>query len=69
MQNINYDLVKLMHAHMDTVWRLEKHYLNDAKEAKCHSVAALTKILEAEKAHIEMLRDEIRMRMEAGKFN
>lgn len=69
MQNINYDLIKLLHAKLDNVWRLEKHYLTDAKEANCHSKTVLEQILEDEKKHIKMLQDEIKMRMEADKFD
>ncbi|MEX1064274.1 MAG: hypothetical protein WD898_01675 [Candidatus Paceibacterota bacterium] len=69
MKNINYDLLKLLHSKLDNVWRLEKHYVDDAKEAKCHSVPALEQILEDEKRHVEMLREEIKMRMEAGIFD
>ena len=69
MKNVNYDLVKLLHSKLDNAWRLEKYYLGDAKEVKCHSVPALEKILEEEKGHINMLIDEIKLRMEAGIFD
>ena len=69
MKNINYDLIKLLHTTLDTVWRLEKHYIGDADVAKCHSVDALKSILEDEKKHIEWLREEIRMRIEAKIFD
>lgn len=69
MKNINYDLIKLLHTSLDKVWRLEKFYVKDAEDAKCHSVATLKKMLEDEKRHAQMLRDEIRMRMDAGIFN
>lgn len=69
MKNINYDLLKLLHTKLDTVWRLEKHYIGDAEVAKCHSVGAMEKILEEEKKHIEMLNDEIKMRMDAGEWD
>jgi hypothetical protein len=45
------------------------NFTHDAKEAKCHSVSALEKILEDEKKHIKMLTEEIKMRMEAGIFD
>jgi rubrerythrin len=69
MKNINYDLVKLLHTTLDTIWRLENYYVKDAEEAKCHSVSALKQILEDEKKHAEMLREEIKMRIEAGVFD
>jgi hypothetical protein len=69
MKNVNYDLVKLLHSKLDNAWRLEKYYLADAKEVKCHSAPALEKILEEEKRHINMLKDEIKLRIEAGIFD
>lgn len=69
MKNINYDLIKLLHSKLDNVWRLEKYYVGDAKEAKCHSVNCMEGILEDEKRHVQMLRDEIKMRMDADIFD
>jgi len=69
MKNINYDLLKLLHSTLDNIWRLENYYVNDSKEAKCHSVTALEKILEDERKHAEMLQQELKMRMDAGIFD
>jgi hypothetical protein len=69
MKDINYDLVKLLHKKLDTIVQLERHYIKDAEEAKCHSVDALKQILEEERAHAEVLAQEISMRSDAGKFN
>lgn len=69
MKNINYDLLKLLHTKLDTVWRLEKHYVEDAEKAKCHSLDAMKRMLEDDKKHIEMLNEEIKMRMDAGDWN
>lgn len=69
MKNINYDLVKLLHSTLDMAWRLEHHYIKDAEEAKCHSVAALKKMLVDEKRHAQMLRYEIKMRVDARIFD
>ena len=69
MKDINYDLVKLLHKKLDTIAQLERHYIADAEKAKCHSVDALRRILEDERAHAEVLAQEISMRSEAGKFN
>ncbi len=69
MKNINYDLIKLLHTTLDAIWRLENHYISDAQKVNCHSVSALEKILEDEKGHAEMLREEIKMRMDAGVFD
>lgn len=69
MQNINYDLLKLLHGTLDNVWRLEKYYVNDAEAAKCHSLPFMKQMLETEKKHAEQLQAEIKMRMDAGVFN
>lgn len=69
MKNINYDLVKLLHTTADTVWRLENYYVKDAEAAKCHSIPALKEMLEAERKHMEMLREEIAMRAKYDVFN
>jgi hypothetical protein len=69
MKDINYDLVKLLHKKLDTICQLERHYIDDAVKARCHSEAALRQILEEERAHVEVLAQEISMRSEAGKFN
>ncbi|MBI2075228.1 MAG: hypothetical protein HYT82_01000 [Candidatus Harrisonbacteria bacterium] len=69
MKNINYDLVKLLHTTLDTVWRLENHYIKDAEAAKCHSVPALKQMLKDAKKHAEMLREEIAMRAKYNVFD
>lgn len=69
MKNINYDLLKLLHTKLDTVWRLEKHYIEDAEHAQCHSIDAMKQILEDDKRHIALLNEEIKMRMDAGLWN
>jgi hypothetical protein len=69
MKNINYDLIKTLHMKLDMVWRFEQYYVNDAKEAKCHSVAALEQMLADEKRHVEALKKEIEARIQAGMFD
>ncbi len=69
MQNINYDLIKLLHVKLDSVWRLEKYYINDAKTANCESAPALEKILEEDRKHTEMISQAIKKRIETGVFN
>lgn len=69
MKNINYDLLKLLHTKLDTVWRLEKHYIEDADKVKSHSLDAMKQMLEDDKKHIAMLNEEIKMRMDAGDWN
>lgn len=69
MKNVNYNLLKLLHLKLDNVWRLEKFYIDDAKQANCHSIPLLEKILESEKSHVESLKEEIKMRMDAKIFD
>lgn len=69
MKNINYDLIKLLHASLDKIWRLEKHYIKDAEKIKCHSAAALKKMLRDEKGHAAMLSKEIETRIKGGVFD
>jgi hypothetical protein len=69
MQDINYDLVKLLQQKLSTAWQLEHFCVKDAETAQCHSLPALQEILKDEKRHAKMIADEIRMRVEAGKFN
>ena len=69
MKNINYDLVKLLHMKLDSVWRLEKFYVRDANDAKCHSIPALEKILEDDKKHVKMLQEELKGRVKADVFD
>ncbi len=69
MKDINYDLIKLLHCKLDTVWRLEKFYCNDAKKAGCKSAKALEQILEDEKHHVNLLTEELKTRIDAGLFD
>ncbi|MCL5733270.1 MAG: hypothetical protein M1334_01220 [Patescibacteria group bacterium] len=68
MKNINYDLIKLLHTSLDKIWRLEKHYIKDAVDAK-HDPAKLKKMLEEEEKHAKMLVGEIKARMDARVFD
>jgi hypothetical protein len=67
MKNQNYNLVKLLLSKLDTVWRIEKHYLNDVEDDSCKEV--LNKILEDDKRHIELLKAEISSHIKEGKFD
>lgn len=69
MKNVNYNLVKLLRNAMSDAYNIENFYLKDAKEEKCHSEKALEQILEDRKRHVEMLKEEIKMRMDNNKFN
>lgn len=69
MKDINYDLVKLLQQKLSTAWQLEHFCIEDAETAQCHSLPALQEILKDEKRHAKMIAEEIRMRVEAGKFD
>ncbi len=66
--NINYDLVTLLQNKMKNFSRLEKFYCKDAEVAKCHSRDALEQIKQDEARHIDMLKEEIKMRISANVF-
>jgi hypothetical protein len=68
MQDINYDLIKLLHCKMDSVWRLKKFYCDDAQKAQCESHPVLQEILKDEERHISLLAHELKQRMLAGIF-
>jgi hypothetical protein len=68
MKDINYDLVKLLQQKLSTAWQLEHFCVADAEKAQCHSTPALKEILKDEKRHAKMIAEEIKMRVEAGKF-
>lgn len=59
----------MLHAKLDSIWRLEKFYVKDADVAKCHSKGALEKILSDEREHAKMLHEEIKARMNANIFD
>ena len=69
MKDINYDLVKLLQQKLSTAWQLEHFCIEDAENAQCHSTPALREILKDEKRHAKMIAEEIKMRVEAGKFD
>lgn len=69
MKNINYDLIELLHHKLDIVARLETSCIKDAEEAQCHSLPALQQILEDERRHVDMIAEEIRMRVKADVFD
>lgn len=69
MKDINYDLVKLLQQKLSIAWQLEHFCIEDAEKAQCHSTPALKEILKDEKRHAKMIAEEIKMRVEAGKFD
>lgn len=60
MKNVNYNLVKMLLAKLDDVWRVEKHYAKDAEAMNCADCQrVLNTVLDADKKHAEMLREEL----------
>jgi len=60
MKNANYNLVKVLLSELDDAWRIEKHYLGDAKEFGCDDCHKILSEIHADtEKHINMLRDEI----------
>lgn len=66
MKNANYNLVKMLLAKLDSVWRIEKFYLKDTDDEGCKEV--LNRILEDDREHIELLRNEIAQHVKEKKF-
>lgn len=70
MQNANYNLVKLLLNKLDDAWRVERHYAKDAKKMSCKDCQAILKtILDADKKHVEMLRQELAKHIKGKKFD
>lgn len=59
MKNVNYNVLKVLHSELDNLWRIEKHYLKDAKKAKCGCVKLLKEIRKDAKRHVDVLRKEV----------
>lgn len=59
MKNINYNVLKLLHNQLDDLWRIEKHYLKDAKGAKCGCLKILSSLRSDFKKNIEALKKEL----------
>ncbi|TAL19389.1 hypothetical protein EPN90_03510 [Patescibacteria group bacterium] len=64
MRNENYNLLKLLHNSLDDQWRLEKHYLKDAKKCGCKSCSMLLgKLRNQLTVNIAALQKELAMHM------
>lgn len=68
MKNYNYDIIKMLFAALDDSWRIEKYYLEDAKQCShCHDIFA--KMKKDIDGHIEALRGEIIKHSKEDNFN
>jgi hypothetical protein len=69
MKNANYNLVKMLLAKLDDVWRVEKHYAQDAEKLGCAGCQEVLKtILEADRKHAELLRGELAKHIQGKTF-
>ncbi|MBI4138806.1 hypothetical protein HY479_01510 [Candidatus Uhrbacteria bacterium] len=59
MKNTNYNVLKLLHNQLDDLWRIEKHYLKDAKKSKCGCPGILKTMRADLKKNVEMLKKEL----------
>jgi len=59
MKNVNYNVLKLLHNQLDDLWRIERHYLKDAKGARCNCPKLLKTMQKEMKRNIEMLKKEL----------
>ena len=70
MKNFNYNLVKMLHAKLDDLWRIEKFYLRDAKKSKSKSCEKLFKEMQKDlKKEVSLLKAEIARHVGHKKFD
>ena len=68
MKNTNYNVLKLLHETLDNLWRIEKHYLNDAKSCSCEC-GKLMKTMQKDLAkHADMLKKELASHQESDQL-
>ena len=68
--NCNYDKLKLLHEVSHMIWRIEKHYIRDAKRDKHPLCAAMYKELADElKKHRQKLADAVGGLAQEGKLH
>lgn len=69
MKNCSYNLVRALAEKCRLQWRY-KQYLEDCAKEGCKSCSVMwEKLRDDEDKHIEMLRNEIAKKVEAGDFN
>lgn len=69
MKNTNYNVLKLLHGTLDDLWRIEKHYLKDAKGGKCGCVKLMKRMRQELAGQAEDLRSELSAHMKANKLS
>ena len=70
MKNFNYNLVKMLHAKLDDLWRIEKFYLKDAMKSKSKSCEKLFKEMQKDlKKEVKLLQQEIARHVSHKQFD
>jgi len=60
MDNLHYDIIKLLKDRLAEAWSIERHYFADAENAGCaHCREALEKFLVIDREQIEMISREL----------
>lgn len=59
MKNTNYNVLKLLHNQLDDLWRIERHYIKDAKGSRCNCPKILAHMQKQLKGNIELLKKEM----------
>jgi hypothetical protein len=69
MQNINYNLIKMLHTKLDDLWRIENYYLRDAQKVKSTSCVKILKEIQRDvKKHIALLSAELARHIKNKQF-
>ncbi len=68
MKNFNYNVLKLLHNQLDDLWRIERHYLKDAKGCKCGCSKLLKSMQGQLKKNVEALKRELAAHHKANKL-
>lgn len=68
MENVNYDLLKLLHNALDDHWRLKKHYIEDAAGACKRCQALFKKLMMGHEETVKMLQEEMARHFAAKSF-
>jgi len=69
MKNINYNVLKLLQKTVDNLWRIEKHYLRDAKGSKCNCPKLLKQMQRDLRRQSEDLRAEVAVHAKSDKLS
>ncbi len=68
MKNVNYNVLKLLHNQLDDLWRIERHYLKDAKGCRCSCAKLLKGMQRQLKGNVEALKKELAAHQRVNKL-